>query len=192
MQASSAIIAGDSVMAIGGFSGSDDTMTNTTLAQLVRSNQLRFVISGGGFGGPGGFGGGGGITSTVTAACAAVPASNWGGTGTSSLYDCAGKADAIAAAPVAATVAANVPAGGNAPGAPGAPGGAGPPGGGTGGGFAQLQQCMTDKGFTLPDPSSGQAPLDQATIDALQACGFGGLGGQGGAPGAAGGPPPSN
>jgi hypothetical protein len=33
----------------------------------------------------------------VTQACTAVSATRWAGTGTSSIYDCQGKADAIAA-----------------------------------------------------------------------------------------------
>jgi 4-amino-4-deoxy-L-arabinose transferase-like glycosyltransferase len=105
MQASAAIIAGDSVMAMGGFSGSDPAMTQARLAKLVRDGDLRFVQAGGGgfggFGGNGGGGGGGGggasVTTVVTQACTAVSATRWAGTGTSSIYDCQGKADAIAA-----------------------------------------------------------------------------------------------
>ena len=86
-QAAGAIINGDSVMPMGGFSGSDPAMTPARLAQLVRDGELRFVLTGGGFGGPGGFSGGG-IDSIVTTACTEVP-------DYSGLYDCQGKADAI-------------------------------------------------------------------------------------------------
>jgi 4-amino-4-deoxy-L-arabinose transferase-like glycosyltransferase len=97
-EASAAIIAGDSVMAMGGFSGGDPAMTATRLAELVRAGDLRYVQAGGG----GGFGARGAagarVTSVVTQACTAVPAGDWGGTGTSSIYDCRAKADAIIAA----------------------------------------------------------------------------------------------
>jgi 4-amino-4-deoxy-L-arabinose transferase-like glycosyltransferase len=86
-QAAGAIINGDSVLPMGGFSGSDPAMTSARLVQLVRDGDLRFVLTGGGFGGPGGFGGGG-IDSVVTSACTEVP--DYAG-----LYDCLGKADAI-------------------------------------------------------------------------------------------------
>ncbi len=98
MQASAAIIAGDSVMAMGGFSGSDPAMTPSELAHLVQTGRLRFVMAGGGgFGGPGGFARGGGVSSLVEQVCAPVSASNWGGQGASGIYDCAGRAAALAA-----------------------------------------------------------------------------------------------
>jgi 4-amino-4-deoxy-L-arabinose transferase-like glycosyltransferase len=141
-RASAYIIAGDSIMSIGGFTGKDPTMTNAKLAELVRNGRLRFVTvagaseehdpgsdsgsgsqgtdqpsdesnppsdesdssGGSGPGGPGGPDGEGSITSsTVAAVCENVPAGTWGGTGASTLYDCAGKADAIAAAPTTPT-----------------------------------------------------------------------------------------
>jgi 4-amino-4-deoxy-L-arabinose transferase-like glycosyltransferase len=122
-RASAYIIAGDSIMSISGFGGKDPTMTNARLAELVRDGRLRFVSvagtnggassqgtdqssgasdppDGGGPGGPGGPDSDGSIiSSTVAAGCEHVPAETWGGTGASTLYDCAGKADAIAQAP---------------------------------------------------------------------------------------------
>jgi 4-amino-4-deoxy-L-arabinose transferase-like glycosyltransferase len=139
-RASATIIAGESVMSIRGFTGTDPTMTNAKLAELVRDGRLRFVSVAGaseeqdpgsdsgsgpqGTGqssgesnssddsGPGDGGGEGGsiISSTVAAVCKNVPASTWGGTGASTLYDCAGKADAIAAAPTS-TPSTTSPAG---------------------------------------------------------------------------------
>jgi len=104
MQADTPIVDGYSVMAYGGFSGSDPSLTTAKLADLVATGKLRFVSAGGGFGGfggggPGGFGGGSSaLTSAVSSACTPVSATNWGGTGTSGVYDCRGKADALRAA----------------------------------------------------------------------------------------------
>jgi 4-amino-4-deoxy-L-arabinose transferase-like glycosyltransferase len=176
MQASSAIISGDSVMAIGGFSGGDQTLTTAKLAELVGAGSLRFVSAGGGFPGGGGRGGGG-ITTAVSAVCSNVPATTWGGTGTSVLYDCAGRADALSsyAAPAANTSSAGnqspvqgdaPPAGGADPGAPDTPTG-GPPAGVD---FEAIQACMKDKGMDLAAPGAGQP--DDATMKALQECGL--------------------
>ncbi len=179
MSASQAIIDGYSVMASGGFSGGDPALTQTRLADLVRNGELRFVQAGGGFGGgaPGGgiggsAAGGGrgtiGVTSIVTSVCTAVPATNWGGTGTSSIYDCATKADAIAAATPTAGQAAETTPTGAAPGA--SNGGQGVPAGQPD--FAAVQACMDDKGLTLPAPTGGQPTPDDKTLAALQACGL--------------------
>jgi len=167
MQADTAIIDGDSVMAMGGFSGSDPAMTPTRLADLVRTGRLRYVMGGVGIGG-----GAGGITSVAQTACTAVPASTWGGT-TGTVYDCAGKADAIITAG-----ADFIPQQG--------PGAGGPGGGGIGGGnFAEIQACMAEAGVTLPAPGAGDAPqLDARTLEAMTACGLpAGAGPQGGAAG---------
>jgi 4-amino-4-deoxy-L-arabinose transferase-like glycosyltransferase len=45
---------GKAVVTIGGFNGSDPAPTVGRLAQMVRSGELRYVLLGGGFGGPGG------------------------------------------------------------------------------------------------------------------------------------------
>lgn len=78
---------GEPVMALGGFSGSDQILTTDSFDALVRKGDLRYVYLGGGPGGrPGGGPGGGGagiITSHVTSTCSAV-------VDMSSLYDCAG------------------------------------------------------------------------------------------------------
>lgn len=114
-EASDAIVAGYSVLAIGGFRGVDPTMDNAALADLVRSGRLRFVSVAPADDGPGPDSpqdptgsvpsSGQGMESTrsivsvtATAVCGHVPANAWGGAGDSTLYDCADRADAIAAA----------------------------------------------------------------------------------------------
>ena len=79
------------VMAMGGFTGSDNALTLEQLQALVSSGDLRFVSVGGG-GGPGGGGGGpneqgssSDITSWVSSACTAVSV----GGSITSIYDCA-------------------------------------------------------------------------------------------------------
>ena len=171
MQASTAIINGDSVMAMGGFSGGDPAMNKDRLATLVRAGSLRFVSVGGGFGGAGGFGEAGGatgVTSVVTATCTNVPSSTWGATGTSTLYDCAGKADVIASyvAPAVPAAAGTAGVAGASPGTSGTQGAGAPPAGFD---FAAIESCLTAKGLPLPDPSS---PISEATTSALQACGI--------------------
>ena len=106
MQADTPIVDGYSVMAYGGFSGSDPSLTTAKLADLVATGKLRFVSRGRRLrrlrwgGGPGGFGGGSSaVTSAVSSACTPVSATNWGGSGTSGVYDCRGKADALAPPP---------------------------------------------------------------------------------------------
>ena len=76
------------VMAMGGFTGSDPAPTLDQLKAYVASGQLRYVLVDSGNGG----GGGPAATSSeriawVTSACTLV---DYGGSGTSSLYDCAG------------------------------------------------------------------------------------------------------
>jgi 4-amino-4-deoxy-L-arabinose transferase-like glycosyltransferase len=96
MQASSALIAGDSVMPIGGFSGGDASLSVDRLADLINSGDLRFVMTGGGFGGPP-RANGASIMGAVETACVPVSATTWGGSGSSSLFDCAGQADNVRA-----------------------------------------------------------------------------------------------
>ena len=107
------IAAGAPVMAMGGFTGSDPAPTVAELQAYVSSGQLRYVIVGGQGGGPGGMGppdetsatastvgaassadAGSAATSSartawVTANCTQV---DYAGTGSSTLYDCAGAA----------------------------------------------------------------------------------------------------
>ena len=79
------------VMAMGGFTGSDPVPTLAQLQGYVASGQLRYVIAGGmggRFSGPGGADSvSGERTAWVTSACRAV---DYGGSGSSTLYDCAG------------------------------------------------------------------------------------------------------
>ena len=82
---------GRAVMAMGGFTGSDNALTLERLQALVSSGDLRFVSVGGGGGGGGGAGIGGqagssGLSSWVSSACTAVSV----GGSTTSVYDCAG------------------------------------------------------------------------------------------------------
>ncbi len=91
---------GAPVMAMGGFTGSDPAPTVAELQSYIASGQLRYVIVGGQGGGMGGPGGTSSATSGadseatasartawVTANCTQV---DYAGTGSSSLYDCAG------------------------------------------------------------------------------------------------------
>ncbi len=122
---------GLSVIALGGFMGTDSAATVGSIADKVASGQVRyFLVSGGGLaggtggtggssaaassagfgpaigGGGGGPGAGGGSASTIMAAarsaCSPVTATTSGGTVPASyagsIYDCAGRADALRAA----------------------------------------------------------------------------------------------
>ncbi len=65
---------GKPVMAMGGFTGSDDTPTLDELKAYIASGDLRFIVVGGGGGGGGGgpFGGSSAVTDWVTSSCTAV------------------------------------------------------------------------------------------------------------------------
>ncbi len=81
---------GYSVMPWGGFYGTDSAMTRGRLAMLVADRELRFVDTGGfDLGDPDQIG------QLVAQACLHVDPSVWGGNGTGTLYDCAGRANAI-------------------------------------------------------------------------------------------------
>jgi 4-amino-4-deoxy-L-arabinose transferase-like glycosyltransferase len=88
MDAESIIITtGKPVMALGGFSGSDQILTTAQLARLVANNTIHyFLIQGGGFGGPGGEGGNAALTQWITTHGTVVPASRYeaGSTSTTS------------------------------------------------------------------------------------------------------------
>jgi 4-amino-4-deoxy-L-arabinose transferase-like glycosyltransferase len=71
------------VMAMGGFTGSDPAPTLDQLKAYVASGQLRYVLAGGG----GSDATASDRTAWVTGACTLV---DYGGSGTSTLYDCAG------------------------------------------------------------------------------------------------------
>ena len=86
------VIDGESVGAMGGFTGRETVLTPSYLALLVRSGEARYFL----LGGTGGFGslGSNDAVSLVTSTCSPVSSRNGQG---STLYDCAGKAAAIAA-----------------------------------------------------------------------------------------------
>ena len=94
------VIAGKPVAAMGGFTGRETVLTHAFLSSLIRSGEARYFLLGGSSGvGPGGSSNA--AASTIESICKAVPSSAWAGTTGSSgatLYDCAGKADAIASA----------------------------------------------------------------------------------------------
>ena len=77
------------VMAMGGFTGSDPAPTLDQLKAYIASGQLRYVLAGGGNGGGGGDSDATASdrTAWVTSACTLV---DYGGSGTGTLYDCAG------------------------------------------------------------------------------------------------------
>lgn len=78
---------GRSVMAMGGFTGSDDALTLEQLQALVASGELRFVSTGSGGGDDGaGQRSSSSVGSWVGSACAAVTVDG----ATTSVYDCAG------------------------------------------------------------------------------------------------------
>jgi hypothetical protein len=197
MQASTAIIDGYDVMAMGGFSGGDSAMSAERLAELVRAGELRYVSGGGGgFGGPGG--GGTGVTTWVSTACTQVTAEQVGST---VIYDCQGKADAILdAAKNAATDPTTGP--GGPPAQPGDGNGATPPANGgqpggnppAGADLESLQQCFTENGVDASQLQNGPPDFNDPTVAAaMTACaGYLPGGGPGGVPGGVpGGAPPS-
>jgi 4-amino-4-deoxy-L-arabinose transferase-like glycosyltransferase len=118
-QQASTLIAeyGIPVLALGGFSGSDPTITASEFGEMVADGEVRYVLTGGGPGG-GGFRGpirtGGGATtgapstpstakganavmSAVVAVCAPVTGDGVPAQYANAIYDCAGKGDALKA-----------------------------------------------------------------------------------------------
>jgi 4-amino-4-deoxy-L-arabinose transferase-like glycosyltransferase len=98
--ASSIISSGADVAGIGGFSGRESEVTTSWLADAVRSGRVRWVLTSGN--GAGGFGGNDGRvgSSKVMAAVAQVgrKVTITTSSGTTTLYDLSGRADALAAA----------------------------------------------------------------------------------------------
>ncbi len=90
LTAAAPIIAGDSILPMGGFYGTDPAMTREKLATLVANNELRFVDTGGFT-----LGDTNQIGPLVAQACTHVDAAAWHGTAPSTLYDCAGRHDAL-------------------------------------------------------------------------------------------------
>jgi 4-amino-4-deoxy-L-arabinose transferase-like glycosyltransferase len=175
MQAASAIIDGESVVALGGFSGGDLAATPKRVAGLVEQGELRYLA-----GGDGGFGGQGGLSTAVASACTPVSAEQWGSTGTSGLYDCNGRARQLRAAKPSSGSR------GTPSGAPAANGRQGGLPGGDGIDITKVQACFKQHGVKV---ENGGTPNfnDPKIREALQAC----LGGSAGAvpPGSG---PPSN
>ncbi len=97
-EAATAVIAGEPVASMGGFTGRETVLTHSYLARLVARGEARYFLLGGqtGFGGPGRTANA--AVATITSLCKAVSSSAWSTAGSSSstLYDCAGKAKAIA------------------------------------------------------------------------------------------------
>ncbi len=88
------VIKGESVAAMGGFTGRETVLTPSYLSSLVRSGEARYFLLGGGFG----FGPGGSNNDAVTLVTSVCRQVAFGGSTTGTLYDCAGKASALAAA----------------------------------------------------------------------------------------------
>ena len=143
---------GYSVMPWGGFYGSDSAMTRGRLATLVADGELRFVDTGGfTLGDPNQIG------QLVSQACAHVDPSVWGGSGSGTLYDCAGRASAIR------TIKLSAPAG------PGSSAAA--PGGlklGPAAAVERLVACLNDHHW-YPTATSAN-PSSPAAMQALRAC----------------------
>jgi 4-amino-4-deoxy-L-arabinose transferase-like glycosyltransferase len=87
------ITSGQPVMALGGFSGSDQILTLSQLEAMARAGTIRYFLldgAGGGFGGAGGNGGNAQLVQWVETHCAQVAASAYGSTSTGggTLYAC--------------------------------------------------------------------------------------------------------
>ena len=94
-EAASYVIAGKRVSSMGGFTGRETVLTNAYLGRLLRNGEARYFL----LGGQSGFGPGGSsnaAASTIESICTSVSSAS--STGGATLYDCAGKAAAIAAA----------------------------------------------------------------------------------------------
>jgi 4-amino-4-deoxy-L-arabinose transferase-like glycosyltransferase len=84
------IASGQPVIALGGFSGSDQILSVSQLQALVSTGAIRYFLLDGGGGGFGSQGGGNGqLVSWVTSNCVHVSASDYGGaTSGGTLYTC--------------------------------------------------------------------------------------------------------
>lgn len=73
------ISTGEPVMSLGGFSGSDEILTVSSLQGLIDAGRIRYFL-GSSTGAGGGMGSGnGGLFTWINESCAAVPAADWGG-----------------------------------------------------------------------------------------------------------------
>jgi 4-amino-4-deoxy-L-arabinose transferase-like glycosyltransferase len=98
------VIDGESVAAMGGFTGRETVLTNAYLAKLVADGDARyFLLGGGGFGR---FESSNEAVDTIESTCRQVPSSAWSssssdttqGSGGQTLHDCGGRSAAILAA----------------------------------------------------------------------------------------------
>jgi 4-amino-4-deoxy-L-arabinose transferase-like glycosyltransferase len=96
--ASSQVIAGADVAGLGGFSGRETQVSAIWLAEAIRDGRIRWVLTGGGQGGPPGAAdgrvGSRNVMSLVQSSCRSTSLS----TGSGALYDCSGRASALLAA----------------------------------------------------------------------------------------------
>ncbi len=184
MVAEQPIIDGHDVVALGGFSGSDKSAGLGRVAAAVEAGQLRFIMSGQSFG-PFDAGGRGSVWAAVPMVCVEVPASKWGASGGSGIYDCRGAAAALrvaeasTVAPVTpppqpqrdpdtspgsvnptapAPVPGTDPRPGSGPGGP--PGGQPPP---------EIVECFASYGIEV-DPTKAPDFEDPKVVAAIQAC----------------------
>jgi 4-amino-4-deoxy-L-arabinose transferase-like glycosyltransferase len=107
---SSMVSAGSKIAAMGGFTGRETVMSAGAIARLVSDGDARYFLLGDGTAFNGGTTGATGAPGAIAAACSTVSSSTWngsssgttggfGGPGSSgTLYDCAGKADALRSA----------------------------------------------------------------------------------------------
>jgi 4-amino-4-deoxy-L-arabinose transferase-like glycosyltransferase len=82
------IASGQPVIALGGFTGSDQILTVSKLQAMVSSGAIRYFLLDGGGGGFGGQGGNGQLVSWVVSNCTPVSASEYGGASSGTLYAC--------------------------------------------------------------------------------------------------------
>jgi 4-amino-4-deoxy-L-arabinose transferase-like glycosyltransferase len=150
LTAADAIVAGDAVMPMGGFYGTDPAMTRNHLADLVSRGELRFVDIGGfTLGDPNQ------IKQLVAQVCTKVDPAAWHAAA-ATLYDCAGHQDAIRTTKLAPAAA---------PSAGGSPGGyrLGPPAA-----VAKLVTCLRAHGWS---PTAGASNFaTPAAAKAIAAC----------------------
>jgi hypothetical protein len=93
------IASGADLAGLGGFSGRETQVSATWLAEAIRDGRIRWVVTGGGMGGPPGAAdgrvGSRSAMSLVQSSCRRAPLSTSSGGG---LYDCSGRATALLAA----------------------------------------------------------------------------------------------
>ena len=151
LTAADAIIAGDAILPMGGFYGTDPAMTREGLADLVSRGELRFVDVGGfTLGDPNQ------IKQLVTQVCTRVDPTAWHAPA-GTLYDCAGHQDAIRTTkltPAAPTGAAGAAPGGYKLGPAAA--------------VAKLVACLSAHGWS--PTAAGSNPTTPAATKALAAC----------------------